>query len=771
MFIKIQKCLVFVSCLILAECDIYLHNLRGSNNRLDEPNRERRNAKRLFDSQNNNRGGYNVGNVYYYSGSKLPIEWTNQHSCHDVNGHCEIIMQYMCNENLRDGATIKTIPENQKECSNADCDTDYEYGMHESYTHYLQCLTRARNEHLYTADQIPVNRRNKRNKVKDSTYTRQNKNGQRYGYECPEERDYYPYWAPSPWIDVAILTNDASRCPYYQEESENVKGRFYCHIPVEEMKKISNSNAINHNKEACEAFCSTATSTAKKECGWIQSRPHGVPAPDCRETEYTRDNHLGNGIGGYASGFNWTLPKTENKHCAFRIRYNISTGDYDGWNTNFKQNEPDGISTKKFGFSSDEEAKERGYKLKNNPTVDLFPPYLFSKNSFKLELAINTAQFGRTFQDRSHSFEIRKRKDEFGDKVIHNLNVRGKRGNIVQVYPAVEYDFVPNTMEIAKDDYIHFQWTGSNTNPNNNDGQGKIGTDRSNVILQREAIYTETNVLDWYDRLPKVGHWGRSLPQHFSNISFLGLSEEDKLKLAFLEETGELSELDAAKPYFDLGPRKVTSSGVYHYMSTRNNNFSNRSQKGRIISVSGITFEFHAIGWNGGNISSPHGTCDIQIERGTFDQLHRIKLSEINKDEVEQKLHERNGNIPNGKISSHLILIEPDNVLAAESKKFQMKIRFERPRAHSVTVYHAWVKSDFATWSKIDAEVNDDMVQLSVSNGGAYVVTTHSNVGMIVGIVFGTLAVILIVVVLGVFYLRKNPKTYNNIKRKFQSKL
>ena len=30
---------------------------------------------RLFDSQNNNRGGYNEGSLYYYVGSKLPIEW------------------------------------------------------------------------------------------------------------------------------------------------------------------------------------------------------------------------------------------------------------------------------------------------------------------------------------------------------------------------------------------------------------------------------------------------------------------------------------------------------------------------------------------------------------------------------------------------------------------------------------------------------------------------------------------------------------------------
>lgn len=63
-----------------------------------------------------------------------------------------------------------------------------------------------------------------------------------------------------------------------------------------------------------------------------------------------------------------------------------------------------------------------------------------------------------------------------------------------------------------------------------------------------------------------------------------------------------MSELDDAGTYFDLGPRKVTSNGIYYYMSTRNNNFSNRSQKGRIVVIDYVTTE-KKIGWNGGNLT------------------------------------------------------------------------------------------------------------------------------------------------------------------------
>lgn len=549
--------IAFLMAVVSVSADMYLQNPRGSNNRLNEGGRERANANRMFDSQNNNRGGYNVGNLFYYAGSKLPIQWTNQHSCADPNNNCEIVIQYMCGKKIRDGSTTRTIPEFSFQCVNQNCDNDVRYGMHENYTYYQHCKSRKRNRGLFTADQNL--------KGSSARFTRQNPAGTRRAYECPEERDYYPYWLPSPWRDIVVMTNNVSKCSYYKAESENVKSRWACDVPkgflsCNPFKQI---REVPDNKEECERITFPFGDPDGEKAVWREFESKGLPPPECIKSPWSRDNHQGNGIGGFMNTYNWTVPDIIEDSCVMRIRYNISTNDYDSWDTNSSSN----IDIGKLVGLPEEAAKARGYTFKNDPIVKVSN----SNSKLQFQLAINTAQFGRTFQDRSHVFAIEKRPESLKSANIYNVNVRGKRGNIVQVFPAVEYDFVPNRPVLENGDYAHIQWTGSNTNPRNNAGQGRAGTDRSNLILLKGPVYDEGK-----PKSNTYGHFGRSYPRK------LNPGDSTSKKLAFLQPgSGPL--LDDAGTYFNLAPVKLSTSGTFYYMCTRNNNFSNRSQKAKLV--------------------------------------------------------------------------------------------------------------------------------------------------------------------------------------------
>merc|ERR1712125_164095 len=496
------------------------------------------NNARMCDTQNNDKGGYCWGPpLYYYVGSHLMIEWTAQHACNNPKVHCNVVIQYLCGDEVRDGVTTETIPADDGDAYNTKVSPNpltgedeevFLYGMHEGYQYYQDCRARERNKGLFTADQ---NLGGNRNAAKN---TRQDNNGNQNGFECPEERDYYPYWHPTPWKDIAILVDDKENCEYFQAESQNVKAKNYCSIPE------------HNNQYVCMENGGT----------WIQRSAWGIDPPACEESQWTRTNHLGNAAlhndhEGYASSYNWTIPNDIHENCVLRLRYNISTGDYEGW-----------------GFNGSDFVNASW----NNDLSPVYQDEVVEYFGHSYEMALNTDQYGRTFQDRSHVFSIRERPDFVDDDArIWNLNVRGKRGNIVQFYPAVEYDFVPNRLHTKVGDYVHFQWTGCDTNPANNDGEGTRQTDRSNIAQMISQRHNKP--------------WDNPDDPMFDEVY---LQE----RMAFIDQvncaSGEVDDEDvtncqklnaAPTPYFDGGVYRVNRTGEWHYMCTRNNNFSNRSQK------------------------------------------------------------------------------------------------------------------------------------------------------------------------------------------------
>jgi len=511
--------------------DVYMHNPRGSNDRLNEQNANRQNANRVYDSQDNAKGGYAWGpSMHYYTGSELEVQWTNQHECGASKSNCEVILQYACADSFRDGTTTTRVPDNAEESQ------DPQYGIQETYAYYQDCKNRERNKGLFIADKNPIN---------SARGTRQNPGGTRHGFECPEERDYYPYWHGTVWKDIAVFTNNVTKCEYYQTESQNVKDKSKCSDP-----KYNNEDSCKQNGGS-----------------WESVDAHGIEAPDCKENFVNTDNHLGFNSEGKMNNYLWQLPAEAGAKCVLRIRYNISTTDFEQFATDAANNN------------------------KASPVLtDPMPGYQKDgAGTRNLSLALNTNQYGRTFQDRSFLFEIRERPSEIpADTKIFNYNVRGKRGNIVQSYPAVEYDFVPNKLETKEGEYVHFQWTGSNYNANNgnNNAEGTDGTDRNNMVQVEDLgasmplPFGEANFFEDADTREGMAHVDQKDCLSYEELMTKNNNNQNNVE----DDTQNCMKLNGAEEgYFNGGLLKMNNTGEYYFMSTRNNNFSNRGQKGTIV--------------------------------------------------------------------------------------------------------------------------------------------------------------------------------------------
>lgn len=756
----------------LVNGDMYLQSIRGSNNRLTEANRERNNANRMFDSQNNNRGGYNVGKVNLYEREQVPISWTNQHGCNgDGTKHCQIIVQALCDPIMRDGETTQRIPENPAQCQNFNCDLDVKYGRHESYAWYEQCKQTSRNKGLFVGSQ--------KLKGDDATKTRQNPGGNRYGYECPEERDYWPYWRPSPWKDIAVFTNDVEKCELLVEESENVKGRSWCQLP--EGYKLKGNQKIPLSKEECETdeFALSVEGQNTTTAQWMTGEPNGWPRPKCVAAEASRENHLG--LIGHKRQwtYNWVVPEVlqlegvPEATCVLRFRYNITNDLHDGvpdpqtgaFNTlepgigsEFNPAKGGNANTQpatfpvweRYGLTEDDvkcsfpanqggdcnrEEDSRDYVWRNNPQVDVLGKVFTDKNGdefrMKLQLAINTAQFGRTFQDRTHTFQLHKTPAEVGEgQALKMLTVGGKRGNIVQTFPAHEYFFFPEVLHAKVGDWIKVEISGSDTNPNNNDGQGRAGTDRSNLCPIKNSNYIDGQTYGDETMTGAMGNnypafvqqpEGYNIPQLFKgkdrelpngNTEEVICNEPDHFTAPMAgipqdvasalctgrqvgannEDFGDSEELDDMGTNLNLEAFQVKKTGCWGYMSTRNNNFSNRSQKGKLCVEDG-QHEETDVGPNGGAIQTNDGW--VMFRKDSLDTLYSITFESI----------------PSSKNVSPTIKVEPAEMQFQEGQSAELGIAYTHRALRSPKVMYMphgddqeWEEMSNAEFKKQDGQ-------------------------------------------------------------------
>jgi len=624
----------------------------------------------------------------YFSDTEMDIIWTHQHACNSNSTHCTIVLQMMCDDmvpGVRDGyptggfqnqnnndandnepnyiersfttnnggnnAGTAQIPNNaaQSGCNSVSdggadpfllkmtdnalsmgkcdpCNKDdptkslsaCEYGQHETYYMYQKFgVKTARNKGLFTAD---------RNLNKQSALsTRQNPNGNRRGLEIPEERDYYPYWNPSLWMDIAVLTSDESWCPYYQSESQNVKARQFCNLPQ------GDQGIAPIEEQACTAAGGSWTTFKPFNQAWSGAN---IGAPDCKVMPKDYQNYLGYTMDGRRPNYRWRIPNFgdgKTRQCTLRLRYNISTADYasmagfggtgdaelDGRIVDSRFNCKNKVNQRQQGDNDVDTAT--GGSLAGNcnaeVTNDNRPLYnrpevkVFKDSDSPLSIALNSDQSSRTFQDRSHVFNIAPRSevntvfqgsDCSMDAEIVYVQATGRRGNIVQTYPAIEYKFVHEEMEVPYGACLLWQWGNSwfneNQNPNNAEGWRYSGS------------HNAVEVKDLAHNFPR-GHYGKNGD---TEVYVSGFFNEQEAKFFALQEQAEIlkkgvratagsdeiktfeckkeTEVDDDDNHpllcgkLNLPRGKVeyatiaNTPGEFKFLSTRNNNFSNRKE-------------------------------------------------------------------------------------------------------------------------------------------------------------------------------------------------
>lgn len=160
----------------------------------------------------------------------------------------------------------------------------------------------------------------------------------------------YRYWHPTPWRDIAVLTDDTGRCNDYQRKSQNVRDYGMC-CDAAHLDTTGNCVQLNGTASGVWGPNNAADCKVSRQAGvWVERGKWGTAAPTCKVSPYARDNQPADMSHPYgvrpapempSPKYTWTVPSDVldklgaiEATCVLRVRYNLTSTDYDGYSTN-----------------------------------------------------------------------------------------------------------------------------------------------------------------------------------------------------------------------------------------------------------------------------------------------------------------------------------------------------------------------------------------------------------------------------------------------------
>jgi len=213
-------------------------------------------------------------------------------------------------------------------------------------------------------------------------------------------------------------------------------------------------------------------------------------------------------------------------------------------------------------------------------------------------------------------------------------------------------------------------------------------------------------------------------------LAFAGGNSNNSLYQGIAQFGGQNSELDDMGTYFNMKPFQANTNGIYHYLCTRNNNFSNRDQKAR-LTVGDLSKVTGYLGTSGGTVIGDGVTATAGS--GALTSLSTVTLTSSGADVHPESTF---GDTPASDYIELLPLVLP----IAPGSNINLDISYKPNPLGKATTY----RSDTYTgsWATVGASYTESTASVSTNQGGIYVVSTKTNWGAVVGVTIAVLAII-----------------------------
>jgi len=217
-----------------------------------------------------------------------------------------------------------------------------------------------------------------------------------------------------------------------------------------------------------------------------------------------------------------------------------------------------------------------------------------------------------------------------------------------------------------------------------------------------------------------IGAWKQSYPERIDTGDFLGFS---------LEQRRNLARNGIYTPIVNVGPYQINAptGNVYNYVGSRNHAFTNRDQKAQVVVQPATNPNYVKVDTSNSflQLSTPDGNAWIRFypDPSGFTTGSQLWLTTD---------------------SEGRVVVSPPFFDVVPGQKVMLDMRYDH--GQNIALHEAHILqsdySDFSYSQEVTTSYTGGIASASITRGGYYVCDVRPNVGAVVGIIIGGLALL-----------------------------